>query len=81
LAYEFTQGQITSHGVYQSLRQKLVNAQADMNKTPPDEARAAQKISDFIAQVEKEQGKGTITPEAAAILQETGNCVLGTLNP
>ena len=77
LAYEYNQAHITSNGVYQSLRQKVVDAQKELDKGKL--SNAAQKVSDFIGQVEKETGKGTITKPAAVGLNAWAGCGLATL--
>jgi hypothetical protein len=72
----YARGQISNRGVYESLRQKLNQAQQELDKGKRD--KAVQKIRDFIEQVNKETGKH-ITPEAASALKAQALCVLGAL--
>ncbi|MBN1430787.1 MAG: SBBP repeat-containing protein [Anaerolineae bacterium] len=62
----YAQGQINNHGIYQSLRQRLLNAQRDLENDKPEQA--IKKLQDFQKQVDKEAGKH-ITPQAAATLK------------
>ncbi len=70
-------GLITQHGVYESLRQKLVEAQKEFDKGKRD--KAAEKVWDFVEQLDKEAVKGRVDPVGAALLQDGAFCILGTL--
>ncbi len=77
LDYEYAQGRITTQGGYQTLLEKLVNAQKDLDKGQPD--KAIKKLQDFSSQIDKETGKGTIAPEASALLKSWADCILTEL--
>jgi len=70
------EGLITQRSVYESLRQKLVEAQKELTKGKPD--KAAEKLWDFVEQLDKESGKGRTAPVGAALLQDGAFCILGT---
>lgn len=70
-------GLITQRGVYESLRQKLVEAQKELDRGKTD--KAAKKVWDLVEQLDKEAGKGRIALVGAALLQDGAFCILGTL--
>lgn len=78
LDYEYSQQYITSHGVYQSLWEKLDSAQKELDKGKRD--LALKKLQDFVDQVGKETEKGTITSSAAIALTEWANCVVASIS-
>ena len=71
-----TRGQIANRGVYESLREKLIESQKELDRGKAD--KAAEKLWDFVEQADQKAGKH-MAAEVVATLKESAFCILGTL--
>lgn len=72
----YATSQISNKGLYESLREKLVKAQKELDKNKP--GKAADKVWEFAEAVDKQLGKQLATA-VVATLRESAFCVLGEL--